>query len=381
MTRPPVFSSQEYQRRIRLLQGELDRANLDAILVFTSSWFRSPGMVRYFCGYDSLFGSAIFLYVPATGEQHLLVNNFWDVIGRPEETERPLQEFHLAEDLGPEIARLLPPDVHYVGLVGERFMPAPIYHSLRESLCDREWVDAIAQVDTVREVKSEEELAWLRYTAALSDAAAQAFLELSRAGITEREVANEMLHAARCAGADRFWTPISVASGPRTALYYALPTERVMQPGDLVHTDCGVMAGGYHGDIQRACLLPGSTHPRAQTLSQGVLAIQDHLVQAIRPGMLAGEVAEMFTRLAEEAGLGNCLHRRVCKGEVAVGHGIGSDGHESPSLTVGSDTPLRANMVVTLEPMLFIEEVGGAGVEDMVLITPDGGQRLTRAPR
>jgi Xaa-Pro aminopeptidase len=381
MNRPPAFSIREYERRIRLLEDELNRAALDAFLAFTSSWFRSPGMVRYFCGYDSLFGSAIFLYVPARGEQHLLVNNFWDVIGRPEETERPLQEFHLTEDLGPKVARLLPADAHRVGVVGERFMPVPIYRSLCESLADREMVDAADQVDAVRKVKSEEELAWLRYTAVLSDAAARTFLELSRAGTSERDVANEMLHAARRAGADRFWTPISVASGPRTALYYALPTERVMQPGDFVHTDCGVMAGGYHGDIQRACLLPGSTHARSQTLLRSVLAIQDHLVQTIRPGMLAGEVAAMFAHLTDEAGLGDCLHGRARKGEIVVGHGIGSDGHESPSLIVGSETPLKANMVVTLEPMLFIEGVGGAGVEDMVLITPEGGRRLTRAPR
>lgn len=154
-----------------------------------------------------------------------------------------------------------------------------------------------------------------------------------------------------------------------------------MQPGDLVHTDCGVMAGGYHGDIQRARLLPGSAPARCRTLLRGVLAIQDALVQAIRPGMLAGEVAHMFAHLTEEAGLADYLHRKAREGEVVVGHGIGSDGHESPSLIVGNNTSLRANMVVTLEPMLFIEDVGGAGVEDMVLITPNGGRRLTQAPR
>jgi Xaa-Pro aminopeptidase len=381
MNRPASFSDQEYARRIGLLQAELDRANLDVLLAFTSSWYRSPGVVRYCCGYDSVFGSAIFLYLPGTGAQHLLVNNFWDVIGRPEETERTLQEFHLAEDLGPQVARLLPAHVRRVGVSGERFMPAPIYHSLRDSLPRREFVDVTPQVNFVREVKSEEELSWLRFTALVSDAAARTFLDASQVGASEREVANEMLHSARRAGADRFWTPISVASGPRTALYYALPTERIMQPGDLVHTDCGVMAEGYHGDIQRARLLPGSTHPRCRTLIRGIVDIQDHLVQAIRPGMLAGEVAQMFARLSEEAGFGDCLHPRARGGQVVVGHGIGSDGHESPSLIAGDNTLLRVDMVVTLEPMLFIEGVGGAGVEDMVRITADGGRRLTHTPR
>jgi Xaa-Pro aminopeptidase len=303
------------------------------------------------------------------------------VIGRPEETDRPLQEFHLVDDLGPEVARLLPDDAVRVGIAGERFMPAPIYRSLYQALSNHETVDAMSQVNAVREVKSEEELAWLRYTAALSDAAANTFLDLCRSGASERDIANEMLHAARRAGADGFWTPISVASGHRTALYYALPTERILLAGDLVHTDCGVRAGGYHGDIQRARLLPGPSHPRCETLLRGTVAIQNQLVEAIRPGMLAGDVAQLFASLAEESGLGDCLHRKAREGEAVVGHGIGSDGHESPSLSVGDPTPLRADMVVTLEPMLFIDGVGGAGVEDMVRITADGGRRLTQAPR
>jgi Xaa-Pro aminopeptidase len=381
MKRPAPFSRHEYHRRIALLQAELANANLDAFLAFTSSWFRSPGAVRYCCGYDSIFGSAVFLLVPSRGEQHLLVNNFWDVIGRPEETERELQEFHLVDDLGEGVSNILAGEARRLGVVGERHMPAPIYVSLKAALPAVEMVDATPQLDAVREVKSDEELSWLRYNAALSDAAAQTFLTLCCAGISEKEVADEMLHSARKAGADRFWTPISVASGPRTALYYALPTERTMQPGDIVHMDCGAMSGGYHGDIQRALILPGERPARCDKLVGAVLAIQDHLVEAIRPGMTAGAVAELFAHLTDEAGFSDCLHPKARQGEVVVGHGIGSDGHESPALIVGNDKILRAGMVVTLEPMLFIPGVGGAGVEDMVLITADRGCRLTGAPR
>jgi Xaa-Pro aminopeptidase len=381
MRRPPPFSNQEYQRRMRLLATELAEASLDAFLAFSSSWYRAPGSVRYCCGYDCVFGSAIFLYLPSTNEQHLLVNNFWDVIGRPEETERQLQEFHLVDDLGEEVAKILPADVRRVGVVGEQFMPAPIYMNLRAALSGMEAVDAGAQLDAMREVKSDEELAWLQYTAALSDEAARTFRDLCSVGASEREVANEMLHAARRAGADRFWTPISVASGPRTALYYALPSERSMQAGDMVHMDCGIMAGGYHGDIQRAGILPGDRPARCDTLLASLLEIQDHLVQAIRPDLSAGEVAQMFAHLADAAGLGDCLHAKAREGQVVVGHGIGSDGHESPALVVGNDKKLKADMVVTLEPMLFLRGIGGGGIEDMVRITADGGRRLTQAQR
>ncbi len=380
MKRPAAFSTQEYDRRMNLLESELDKADLDAFLAFTSSWFRAPGAVCYCCGYEPVFGSAMFLYVPSAAERHLLVSNFWDVIGRPEEQERQREEFHLVRDLGAEIARILPARARRLGVVSERSMPAPVYLSLHAALSGIEIVDATAQLDAVREAKSNEELAWLQYNAALSDIAAQTFLEFSRPGLSEREVANEVLYAARKAGADGFWTPISVASGPRTALYYALPTDRMMQPGDMIHMDVGVMAGGYHGDLQRARLLPGDGPAEGEVLLKALVMIQEHLVQAIRPGLRAGDMAQMFARLTDEAGLQKHLHQKAREGQVMVGHGIGSDGHESPNLSVGNETVLKANMVVTLEPMLFIPGVGGAGIEDMVLITPEGGQRLTQAP-
>lgn len=381
MKPPCAFSSQEYQRRMDLLRTELATAGMDAFLAFTGSWFRAPGSVCYCCGYNSVFGSAFFLYVPSSQERHLLIDNFWDVIGRPEEEQREREEFHLTRDFGAEITKLLPANTRRVGIVGEYYMPAPIYQSLHTALSHVELVNAAPQFNAVREVKSVEELDWLAYNAAISDAAVRTFLELARPGVRERDLAGEMLHAARQAGADGFWTPISVASGPRTALYYALPTDRVLQPGEFVHTDCGVMAGGYHGDIQRARILPGDGPAECHRLLESLIVIQEQLVQAIRPGLRAGEMAEMFAKLTDEAGLGQYLHQKARGGQVGVGHGIGSDGHESPDLSVGNPTPLRAGMVVTLEPMLFIPGVGGAGIEDMVLITPQGGRRLTQAPR
>ncbi len=381
MQPPSAFSSAEYDRRMRLLQAELAAANLDAFLAFTSSWFRAPGAVCYCCGYNSLFGSAMFLYDPASGQRHLLLDNFWDVIGRPEEEQREREQFHLTSDLGAEVARLLSSSVRRLGLVGARYMPAYIERGLREALTAVEIVDAAPQLNAVREVKSEEELAWLRFNAALSDAAATAFFATAWPGVSEKDVADEALHAARRSGADGFWTPISVASGPRTALYYALPTGRVLQAGEAVHMDCGVMAGGYHGDIQRGRILAGDTPPALRDLARALVAIQDRLVQDIRPGWSAGQAAEEFARLADEAGMVEYLHPHARGGKAVVGHGIGSDGHESPDLYVGSPTLLREGMVVTLEPMLFIPGVGGAGIEDMVLITARGGQRLTQAPR
>lgn len=372
----PAFSDQEYDRRINALEVELDKANLDAFLAFTSSWFRVPGAVTYFCGYETLFGSAFFLYVPSLSGRYLIIDNFWDVIGRPEEKEREREEFHQVKDFGETIAKILPSDVRRLGIVNERLMPARTYHNLHQALSHVEIVDARQSLDAVREVKSEEELTMLRYTAAISDVAAKTFLNTCRPGVSERDVAAEVLYRARKAGADSFWTPICVAAGPRLVGMYPIPTRRIMQPGEIFFMDCGVKACGFHGDISRAGVLPGGESAQQKRLVQAVLEIQDRLIQTIRPGMQAGEVDRLGLNIATELGFGDAFRR-------GLGHGIGSDGHEYPEIPprVDAEVVLKEGMVITLEPWLGQEGIGGAQVEDMILITPEGGERLTRSPR
>lgn len=373
---PPVFTANEYNRRIQLLAGQMEEARLDAFIAFTSSWFRQPAAVTYFTGYETLFGSAIFLYVTSGGGRHLILDNFWDVIGRPEEKEREREEFHLVDNLGERIAQLLPQDARRVGMVNQRLAPARIMDNLKQALPGVEIVNAQQQLDAVRQVKSQEELALLRYIAGICDVAAETFFNTCRVGISERDVAAEVLYRARKAGADTFWTPICVASGPRLFGMYPIPTRREMQPGEIFMMDCGIKAGGYCGDISRAGVLPGGDSSRQVKLVKAVLKIQERLIQAIRPGLRAGELVDMGFQFASDCGYGDAFRR-------GMGHGIGSDGHEYPDLGLieGENALLKENMVVTLEPWLSQPDIGGAQIEDMILITPHGGQRLPNSQR
>src|SRR5262249_31124797 len=151
-----------------------------------------------------------------------------------------------------------------------------------------------------REVKSPEELGALRGTAAISDQAIAAFRLAASLGATERSIAADMLHTALRAGADRFWTPVSLASGPRSAEDYAFPTGRRPAPGESIHTDLGVRAGGYHGDIQRVVLRPGKPAPEVARIVAALPPIQAALIDGVRPGMRAGEVYDLFRRLVQE---------------------------------------------------------------------------------
>jgi Xaa-Pro aminopeptidase len=372
------FSDDEYDRRISTLREELGRSLLDCFVAFTSSWFRIPGAVTYCCGYEPYFGSALFVYLVDSHERHLIVDDFWDVIGRPDEEERSREHFHLADDVGAVLGKLLPRRRLRVGLVNEDFMPRAVARSVEAALDPHEVVEAQPQLDYAREVKSPEELEALRATAAISDQAITAFRAAASLGTTERSIAADMLDASLRAGADRFWTPVSVASGPRSAQYYAFPTDRRPGPGESIHTDLGVRAGGYHGDVQRVVLRAGRPAPEVARIVAALPLIQAALIDGVRPGVRAGEVYDLFRRLVHEHDVAAFLPRR--REIFAVGHGIGSEGHESPALAEGSDTLLREGMVVTLEPMLFAEGIGGGGIEDMVLVTGAGGERLTQSP-
>jgi Xaa-Pro aminopeptidase/Xaa-Pro dipeptidase len=381
------FTDDEYTRRVSALDAELEKAELDTFVAFTSSWFRMPGAVRYCCGYNPLFGSALFIFVRATQERHLVIDDFWDVIGRPEERNRSRESFHLAEtkiidergDLGPFIRKLVPNRAKRVGLVNEHLMPAPVHEAFHAAIRDAEIIDASVCLDRVREVKSEEELDVLREMAALSDTATTAFFELTRAGAREIEVATEMRCQALKAGAEGFWTPMAYASGPRSAMYTAFAGNREMLDGDMVHTDVGVKKHGYHGDTQRAKVIGAARHPEKQRIIESLVEIQGRIIKELRPGIHAYEPYRRFIELTRELDVSAYLAHRF--NQSIIGHGIGSDGHEAPIMGDGEETVLRENMVVTIEPMLFIDDVGGAGVEDMVVITGDGGVCLTTTPR
>jgi len=235
-------------------------------------------------------------------------------------------------------------------------------------------------VRDVRSVKDDGEVRLIRRAVRIAEKAFRELVGLGAGrliGATERELAAELEHRMRLAGADAQAFPqgIIVGSGPNSAGCHHRPTSRRVRWGEPVLFDWGAEAGGYRSDITRVVFV-GSVPPRLREVYHLVLAAHDVGVAAMRPGVRTYSVDTVARGLIRAAGYEKEFRH-------GIGHGIGLQVHEGPGFGKGAGrgTPLRKNMVVTVEPGIYLDGIGGIRIEDDILITADGHQRLNSLPR
>jgi len=192
-------------------------------------------------------------------------------------------------------------------------------------------------------------------------------------GRTERQVAAELDYQMRLAGADRPAFETIVAAGAHGSLPHYRPGETRIRRGQPVLIDWGARVQGYCSDLTRVVLL-GRIPPKLVRIYQVVLRAQAAGMAAVRPG-ISGKTADAAARkVVEAAGYGQQFVH-------GLGHGLGREVHEGPSLGRFSGMRLRAGMVVTVEPGIYLPGVGGVRIEDDVLVGSDGQRRLSSLPR
>lgn len=246
------------------------------------------------------------------------------------------------------------------------------------------WAGALVEtpldlVESLRRVKDAEELALLREGGARLSEVARAVLaeHVARPGRTELEVAADIDARLRTVGFSRPAFETIVASGPRSAFPHARPTARRLAPEDVVVLDFGGVYGGYCVDLTRTVCL-GRPAPEVDRQYAAVLAAQQAGCAAVRPGALPSEVDRAARQVLEAAGLGEAFGH-------GTGHGLGLEVHEAPRLARprpedAAQPPLEAGVACTIEPGAYVTGSAGIRIEDDVVVTVDGHQRITDVP-
>jgi Xaa-Pro aminopeptidase len=228
-------------------------------------------------------------------------------------------------------------------------------------------------VETLRQVKDEDELAVMTEAAQLGCKLFEHILGFIRPGMTEIEVAAELEHRARLMGAEGMSFETIVASGERSALPHGRATCAALPRKGFLTLDFGVILKGYCSDMTRTVHLG---RPRAGEWDayEAVLEAQETAVDAVRPGITCGEVDVAARSVLRREGLAEAFTH-------STGHGVGLEIHEPPRLGAGQKGKLQAGMVVTIEPGIYRAGHYGIRIEDMVAVTQTGGQVLTPAPK
>jgi Xaa-Pro aminopeptidase len=264
------------------------------------------------------------------------------------------------------------------GTIRLAFSPAQLTVAQKSSLqlttgARLRWLAAPDLIERLRAVKDAQELAIMRESARLISDVWAASIRRVKPGISELAVAADIERGMKLAGASGPSFETIVASGPRSAWPHARPTPKLLRKNELVVLDQGAILRDYCSDMTRTVFL-GRPSARVRSLYSAVLRAQEAAIAAIRPGITAASVDAAARKVFKQSGLERYFTH-------STGHGLGLEIHELPRLGRGEETLLEAGMVVTVEPGLYVERLGGIRIEDEVLLTSRGGELLTSASR
>ncbi len=237
----------------------------------------------------------------------------------------------------------------------------------------RELVGTDQEVERLRWTKDEGEIERLNEAQALADDAFDLITHKLVEGITERDAALELDMSLRRAGAENVAFETIVAFGENAAEPHHHPTDRALQRGDMVKMDFGCVVDGYHSDMTRTVSF-GDPPAKLREIYEIVRAAQQAGVDAVRAGVTGGDADEASRRIIRDAGYGE-------KYGHSLGHGVGLEIHEGPTLRAGGEDVVPEGAVVTVEPGIYLEGEGGVRIEDMVEVRSDGCRVIPRTPK
>jgi len=253
------------------------------------------------------------------------------------------------------------------------FITFEIYEKIRHALGEIEFIPTSGIVEKVRSVKEPSEIEMIKRAAQIADEAFIDILNFIKPGITEKDVERELEYLIKKKGALTVSFPTIVASGPRSSLPHAIPTDRKIQMGDFVTLDFGALYEGYCSDMTRTVVM-GEPTEKQKEIYQIVKEAQETGVKAVRAGV-RGIDADRFARdVIEKAGFGEYFGH-------GLGHGIGLEVHEQPNLNKRNEKMVCAGSVVTVEPGIYLPNWGGVRIEDSVAVTADGCEILTSSSK
>jgi Xaa-Pro aminopeptidase len=246
--------------------------------------------------------------------------------------------------------------------------------ALVEEHASVQWTPVPKVLTRLRASKEESEVNRIRSAQSITEAVFDEVVDLIAPGMTEREVAAEIVYRHRSRGASSMSFDPIVASGPNAARPHARPTDRTLRQGELVVIDMGGIDDGYASDMTRTVALgdPGSS---AREGYAAVLRAQRAALNAAQAGMTGEELDAAARSVLDQAGLDEFFTH-------GLGHGIGLQVHEWPRVSHTSDVELTEGACVTIEPGVYVpDENYGVRIEDIIVLRDGGSENLTRSQK
>ncbi|WP_106497170.1 M24 family metallopeptidase [Lentibacillus sp. Marseille-P4043] len=346
--------------KLTRLREELEANKLDALLI------TSPINRRYITGFTGTAGVAI-----VTQNDALFITDFRYI----EQATEQAKDFKIVEhkqliiqEISDQLKQL---NVKRVGFEKE-YVTFATYELYKKTI-DQELLPVSDIIEKLRLIKSESELTTLKKAAKIADDAFVHIQNYIKPGVKEIDISNELEFFMRRQGATSSSFDTIVASGYRGALPHGVASDKEIQSGELVTLDYGALYQGYCSDTTRTVAV-GEISDELKTIYDTVLTAQLTGVEGVKPGITGKEADAIVRDYITEKGYGDYFGH-------STGHGVGMEVHEGPGLSHRSSIKLQPGMVVTVEPGIYVPNVGGCRIEDDLVVTETGNERLTLAEK
>ena len=351
-----------FPQRRRALEAILEKSRIDSLLITQpANWF-------YLTGFTGDSGALV-----AAGKGTTLVTDGRFLVQARAETvgiRIHKQKGILAES----IARVLQESkARRVGFDPTHLSVSQLQTARKASASRLQWVPVPGAVETLRMRKDAGELAQMRKAAILAGEVMDSAIALLKPGVSEREVGAEIEYQMRKRGAHGPSFETIVAFGERAALPHARPTGKRLRKNELVVLDLGVILGHYCSDITRT-VLAGRAPKRIRTWYKAVLEAQEAAISTVKEGVACEDVDAAARDVLAGYGLSHLFVH-------STGHGLGLEVHEDPRVAKGQAKLLESGNVITIEPGVYAEGIGGIRIEDDVAVHSGRTEVLTRVPR
>lgn len=348
--------------RLKTLFGQKELADLPAVLLTTQ-----PNIFYFthFTGHDSWT-----LLTP--GKTTLITDGRYTLQARQEcpQARIVIRKGPILQAFADLAAK---PGLRTIGFFGEE-ISVGLLARLKKACKKTKWQPVPAgPISRMRQIKGPEEIQRICRAINIAQESFTGLVRSLKAGMTENEVAAELEYRMRCWGTEKASFDSIVACGPNAAKPHARTSDARLIPGKSIVFDFGALFKGYCSDLTRTVWL-GKMPPCFKDVYKVCLEAQLAAIEVIKPGIRTAEVDGVARAIITRAGFGKFFNH-------GLGHGLGLEVHEAPTLSRLSDQVLEPGMVVTVEPGIYLPGKGGVRIEDDVLVTPKGHQVLSSLPK
>lgn len=243
-----------------------------------------------------------------------------------------------------------------------------------KKLCQNKiFIPASDKISEFRQKKDSDEIKKIQHAEELGDAAFEYILKLIKPGISELQIASELEYFMRKNGASKLSFDTVVASGIRSAMPHGTATNKVIEAGDLVTLDFGCVLDGYCSDMTRTVAVE-TIRSREKEIYDIVLKAQETVLSEVKLGMKCCDIDKIARDIISEAGYGDCFGH-------SLGHSVGIEIHEAPNFSSKSEVTFESGHVVTVEPGIYVDGLGGVRIEDVIAADGEKIINLTKSPK